>query len=161
MGRQRQADSAVRSGGAADRTARGGTTAAFAGARLAGSPEKQPTLLLDYTRPLDNGWTLNANYSLATVGDVYTKVRLRNKGEALPGYTVHGVSVGVGSGPWHATLYADNLFDKYAVTSVRRDRTYIYDIERDSLSPIPSRTYYQSMLRPRTVGLEFSYRFDL
>ena len=134
---------------------------AFDGDRLAGSPEKQATLLLDYTRPLDNGWTLSANYSLATVGDVYTKVGLRNNGEALPGYTVHGLAVGVSSGPWRATLYADNVFDKYAVTSVRRDRTYIYDVERDSLGPIPSRTYYQSMLRPRTVGLEFAYHFDL
>ena len=37
---------------------------AFDGDRLSGSPEQQGTLLLDYTRPLDNGWTLNANYSL-------------------------------------------------------------------------------------------------
>ena len=134
---------------------------AFDGDRLAGSPEEQGTLLVDYTRPLANGWTLGANYSVTAVGDVYTKVGLRNFGEALPGYAVHGVSVGVSSGPWSATLYADNVFDKYAVTSVRRSRDYVYEIERDGLDPIPSRTYYQSMLRPRTVGLEFSYRFDL
>ena len=77
------------------------------------------------------------------------------------------VELGVASGPWSATLYADNLFDKYAVTSVRRDPSYIRMIERfdlgtgEPISSIPSRTYFQSMLRPRTVGLEFSYRFDL
>ncbi|HET9694571.1 MAG TPA: TonB-dependent receptor [Steroidobacteraceae bacterium] len=140
---------------------------AFDGDRLAGSPEEQATLLLDYTRPLDNGWTLNANYSLTTVGDVYTKVGLRNNGEALPGYTVHGLAVGVSSGPWRATLYADNVFDKYAVTSVRRDPTYVrpicteFDANDECVASIPSRTYFQSMLRPRTVGLEFAYRFDL
>ena len=37
---------------------------AFDGDRLAGTPEQQGTLLLDYTRPLDNGWTLEADYSL-------------------------------------------------------------------------------------------------
>ena len=132
---------------------------AFAGDRLPGSPEEQGTLVLDYARPLDNGWTFNANYSLTAVGDVQTQVG--QYGEVLPGYAIHGLSVGVGSGPWRASLYADNVFDKYAVTSVRRDRGYIYDVERDALSSIPSRTYYQSILRPRTVGLEFAYRFDL
>ncbi|HET7204718.1 MAG TPA: TonB-dependent receptor [Steroidobacteraceae bacterium] len=143
---------------------------AFDGDRLAGTPEEQGTLLLDYARPLDNGWTLNANYSLTAVSDVYTKVGLRNNGEVLPGYAIHAASVGVSSGPWSVTLFADNLFDKYAVTSVRRDPSYIRMIERldwstpdpdDQLASIPSRTYFQSMLRPRTVGLEFSYRFDL
>jgi outer membrane receptor protein involved in Fe transport len=140
---------------------------AFDGDRLAGTPEQQGTLLVDYTRPLDNGWTLNANYSMTAVSDVYTKVGLRNNGEVLPGYAIHGASVGVASGPWSVTLFADNLFDKYAVTSVRRDPSYIRMIERfdpgtgDPIASIPSRTYFQSMLRPRTVGLEFSYRFDL
>jgi hypothetical protein len=65
------------------------------------------------------------------------------------------------------TLFADNLFDKYAVTSVRRDPSYARMVERfdpgtgDPIASIPSRTYFQSMLRPRTVGLEVAYRFDL
>ena len=134
---------------------------AFDGDRLSGSPEQQGTLLLDYTRPLDNGWTLNANYSFTAVSDVYTKVGLRNNGEALPGYAIHGASIGMGVGPWAASLYVDNLFDKYAITSVRRDPSYIRQIERADLAPIDSRTYFQSMLRPRTVGLEVTYRFDL
>lgn len=137
---------------------------AFDGDRLAGSPEKQGTVLLDYSRELANGWTFGADYSFTAVSDVYTKVGLRNNGEVLPGYAIHGTSVGVANGPWSARLYADNLFDKYAVTSVRRDPSYIRPIVREpqaDLAPIPSRTYFQSMLRPRTVGLEFTYRFDL
>ena len=134
---------------------------AFDGDRLSGSPEQQGTLLLDYTRPLDNGWTLNANYSFTAVSNVYTKVGLRNNGEALPGYAIHGASIGMGVGPWAASLYVDNLFDKYAITSVRRDPSYIRQIERVDLTPIDLRMYFQSMLRPRTMGLEITYRFDL
>ena len=132
---------------------------AFDGDRLSGSPEQQGTLLLDYTRPLNNDWTLTANYSFTAVSDVYTKVGLRNNGEALPGYAIHGAAIGVGTGAWAASLYVDNLFDKYAITSVRRDPSYIRPIERTGLAPIDSRTYFQSMLRPRTLGLEVTYRF--
>jgi outer membrane receptor protein involved in Fe transport len=139
---------------------------AFDGDRLAGSPEQQGTLLLAYTRPLDNGLTLMADYSLTAVSDVYTKVGLRDNGEALPGWAVHGLSFSLTEGAWTARLYADNLFDKYAVTSVRRDRTYIRRLGTGPTDVVPeeqfaSRTYFQSMLRPRTIGLEFSYRFDL
>jgi iron complex outermembrane recepter protein len=140
---------------------------AFDGDRLAGSPEQQGTLSLKYRRPLDKGWMLQANYALTAVSDVYTQVGLRDNGEALPGYAVHGASVGLSSGPWAATLYVDNLFDKYAVTSVRRDPSYIRPIERQPLpdgtplDPVDSRTYFESMLRPRSLGLEVSYRFAL
>jgi iron complex outermembrane recepter protein len=130
---------------------------ALDGDRLSGSPEQQGTLLLAYTRPLDNGLTVTADYSLTAVSDVYTKVGLRDNGEAMPGWAVHGLSFGLSDGQWSARLYADNLFDKYAVTSVRKDRSFIGPVSEFFLS----RSYFQSMLRPRTVGLELNYRFDL
>ena len=34
-------------------------------------------------------------------------------------------------------------------------------VERTDLAPIDLRMYFQSMLRPRTMGLEVTYRFDL
>ncbi len=135
---------------------------AFDGDRLSGSPEQQGTLLLDYTRPLDNGWTLNANYSFTAVSDVYTKVGLRNNGEALPGYAIHGASIGMGVRPLGGELVC-----RQSVRQVRRSRRCAAipatsgTIERADLAPIDSRTYFQSMLRPRTVGLEVTYRFDL
>ena len=138
-----------------------GQADAFDGDRLAGSPEQQGTLLLAYARPLDNGYTIGADYSLTAVSDVYTKVGLRNNGEALGGYSLHGASVTLSRDQWSARLYADNLFDKYAITSVRRDRSYVRAIERTDGSFVDSRTYFQSMLRPRTIGLEFTYKFDL
>ena len=115
-------------------------------------------MLLAYTKPLDNDLSLQADYSFTAVSDVYTKVGLRNNGESLPGFAIHSDSFGVTNGHWTARLYADNLFDKYAVTSVRRDPSYIRPL---GVNDFDSRTYFQSMLRPRTVGLEFGYRFDL
>jgi outer membrane receptor protein involved in Fe transport len=134
---------------------------AFSGDRLAGTPESQGTLLLAYTRPLASGYTLKADYSLTAVSNVYTKVGLRNNGEALPGWAVHGLSLGLDGDRWGARLYADNLFDKYAITSVRRDRSYIRTLGGPDEDQFRSRTYFQSMLRPRTVGIEFNYRFEL
>ncbi|HEX7375292.1 MAG TPA: TonB-dependent receptor, partial [Steroidobacteraceae bacterium] len=134
---------------------------AFKGDRLAGTPQEQGTLLLAYTRPLDDGLTLTADYSLTAVSDVYTKVGLRDNGEALPGWAVHGLAVGLTNKQWTARLYADNLFDKYAITSVRRDRSYIRTLGGKFDDQFRSRTYFQSMLRPRTIGVEFNYRFEL
>jgi outer membrane receptor protein involved in Fe transport len=139
---------------------------AFAGDRLAGTPEVQGTMLLAYTRPLNNGLTLTADYSLTATSDVYTKVGLRNNGEVLGGYAVHGAAIGLAGDRWSARLYADNLFDKYAVTSVRRDTSYIRQVPDplevpDAPQYFDLRLYFESPLRPRTIGLEFGYRFDL
>jgi outer membrane receptor protein involved in Fe transport len=128
----------------------------FDGDRLAGAPEQQGSLLVNYARPLENDWIFEANYGLTVVSDVYTKVGLRNNGEVLPGFALHNAALGLTTDRWTVRLYADNLFDKYAVTSVRRDPSYIRQI-----GAFDSRLYFQGILRPRTVGLELGYRFDL
>ena len=46
-------------------------------------------------------------------------------GETLGGYTVHRASIGLSKDTWSATLYADNLFDKFAETAVRADPGWI------------------------------------
>jgi outer membrane receptor protein involved in Fe transport len=129
---------------------------AYAGDRLSGSPEQQGALLVAVTQPLRDGWQFEADYTLYAVGDVYTKVGLRDNGEILPGYAVSGLSFGVTNDRWTARLYADNLFDKYAVTSVRRDPSYIRQV-----GLFDSRRYFEAMLRPRTIGLELNYRFGM
>jgi iron complex outermembrane recepter protein len=78
--------------------------AAFDGDRVSGSPEQQGSLLLAYTRPLDNGLTLQADYAFTAIGNVYTKVGLRNNGEVLPGFAIHSASFGVTDGRWTARL---------------------------------------------------------
>ncbi|HEY8522051.1 MAG TPA: TonB-dependent receptor [Gammaproteobacteria bacterium] len=127
---------------------------AFAGDRLAGTPEHQGSFYVAYTRPLASGWTLDAAYGFTATSDVLTKVGLRANGETLGGYTVHNASLGLSKDRWSATLYADNLTDKFVETAVRTDPAMIYDMNGFRL-----RSYFRNVLRPRSVGVEFRYRF--
>ncbi len=52
------------------------------------------------------------------------------------------------------TVYADNAFDKYAVTGVRADPSFIRPVGQFDL-----RRYYNNIIRPRQVGLRVNYRF--
>ena len=126
---------------------------AFAGDRLAGTPEHQGSLHATYFRPLRNGLGLDVDYGLTFTSDVLTKVGMRANGERLGGYTLHSASVGIGDERWSARLYADNLLDKFAETGVREDPSFIRDINGFS-----SRRYFRNVLRPRTIGIEFRYR---
>ncbi|HEU4617895.1 MAG TPA: TonB-dependent receptor [Gammaproteobacteria bacterium] len=126
---------------------------AFAGDRLAGTPEQQGSFLATYSRPLRNGMRLRASYGLTATSDVLTKVGLRANGETLGGYTIHSASIGVGREQWTANLYADNLTDKFAETGVRVDPSYI-----ENINGFDSRRYFRDVLRPRSIGIEFRYR---
>jgi outer membrane receptor protein involved in Fe transport len=125
---------------------------AFSGDRVSGTPEQQLSLYLSHITTLSSGMALEAAYGLTATSDVYTKVGLRGDGEVLGGYTVHHASVGIGRDRWQATLYADNLTNKFAETSVRQDPTFVRDVGDFAL-----RRYFRNVLRPRTVGIEFRY----
>lgn len=127
---------------------------AFSGDRLSGTPEHMGSLFVSYERPLSNGWNLDASYGITATSDVLTKVGLRGNGERLGGYSVHSASVQVSRDQWSATLYADNLTNKFAETSVRQDPSYVRDVGNFAL-----RRYYRDVLRPRAVGIEFRYSF--
>jgi outer membrane receptor protein involved in Fe transport len=125
---------------------------AFSGDRLSGTPEHQVAFELRHRRQLSNGWNLDAGYSVTTTTDVLTRVGMRNGGESLGGYTIHSASLAVSRDQWQATLYADNLWDKFAETSVRLEPSSIR-----SVNGFDVRRYYRNVLRPRSVGLEFRY----
>jgi outer membrane receptor protein involved in Fe transport len=127
-------------------------TDAFSGDRLSGTPEHQGSFAAGYYRALRNGWDLDVGYGVTFSSDVLTKVGLRNDGETLGGYALHGMSAGVAHGRWSAALYADNLTNKFAETAVRFDPTAIRDVGDFTL-----RRYYRNVLRPRSVGVEFRY----
>ena len=125
---------------------------AFAGDRLAGTPEHHGSFYANYYRTLPNGLRLDVDYGLTFTGNVLTKVGQRNSGEVLGGYTLHNASVGIGKGRWGAMLYADNLFDKFAETAVRESPAFIRQVDG-----VVSRRYFRDVLRPRTFGVEFRY----
>jgi len=125
---------------------------AFAGDRLAGTPEHHGSFYANYYRMLPGGMRLDIDYGLTFTGNVLTRVGQRNGGEVLGGYTLHNISVGIGKDRWTATLYADNLLDKFAETGVRETPEAIRDVAGFS-----SRRYFRDVLRPRTFGVALRY----
>lgn len=125
---------------------------AFAGDRLAGTPEHQLSFELGHARQLQNGWNLAFGYSVSATSDVLTRVGMRNGGERLGGYSVHNVAVSMSRARWQATLYADNITDKYAETAVRQEPSSIR-----AVNGFDVRRYFRNVLRPRSIGLEFRY----
>jgi outer membrane receptor protein involved in Fe transport len=127
---------------------------AFSGDRLAGAPEHQGSFEVAHVRQLRSGWDLDVSYGFTATSDLLTKVGGRDNGETLGGYTVHHLSVGIAQDVWSAVVYADNLTDKFAESAVRLDPSVTRDVGGFTL-----RRYYRNVFRPRTVGVEFRYRF--
>jgi outer membrane receptor protein involved in Fe transport len=127
---------------------------AFRGDRLPGSPRQTLAFGLTYETEVYQGMPLLVNYGLNYIGDVYTRVGLRDFGERLPSYTLHNLSATLSGDVWDITLYAKNLFDKYAITSTRSGRENIRQV-----NDFDVRLYGQFVNQPRTVGVEFTYNF--
>lgn len=132
-----------------------------AGDRLPGSPESQATFQANYLMPLGSDWTLDFDYGLAMVGNIITKVGLRESGETLPGYSIHHAAATLHSGSWSLSLYSRNLLNKYAVTGVRSNRNFIQTVTDENGDPVRVRSYMEDVLRPREIGLRFTYDFKL
>jgi iron complex outermembrane receptor protein len=134
-----------------------GTDGAKDGDRLPGSPEHQFSMGINYQTEVFNDKTLDINYGLTAQSDVISKVGLRDNGEALPGYSLSNISAKLTADAWSTTLYVDNLFNKYAVTSVRRSDA---DITTANGADI-QRNYGYFINRPLTVGIKFNYQFEI
>ncbi|TMP75082.1 TonB-dependent receptor [Pseudoalteromonas sp. S1608] len=134
-----------------------GTDGAKDGDRLPGSPEHQFSMGINYQTEVFNDKTLDINYGLTAQSDVISKVGLRDNGEALPGYSLSNISAKLTADAWSTTLYVDNLFNKYAVTSVRRSDA---DITTANGADI-QRNYGYFINRPLTVGIKFNYKFEM
>ena len=129
---------------------------AFDGDRLPGTPEHQGFLAANYAWNLNDGSQIDFDYSVTATSDVLTKVGERNFGESLDGYYLHNVSATWMKDNWRVTLYGDNVFDEYAVSGVRSDRSWI----GETLGLFESRRYSQNVIRPRQIGMRFIYNFD-
>jgi outer membrane receptor protein involved in Fe transport len=107
---------------------------------------------------------LDVNYGMTYQSDLYTTVGLKNDGEVIDGYSLSNMSASISSEDWSVTMYIDNLFDEYAVTSVRSNKGSIglskYD-EYNQNRPDLARGYGYFLSTPRTVGVKFSYNFSI
>ncbi|TMP25931.1 TonB-dependent receptor [Pseudoalteromonas rubra] len=134
-----------------------GTDGAKDGDRLPGSPEHQFSLGVNYSTEVMGDKTLDINYGLTAQSDIISKVGLRDSGETLSGYGISNLSAKLTGDMWSATLYVNNLFNKYAFTSVRRD---VRDITTSNGAEI-QRNYGHYLNKPLTVGIKFDYQFEL
>lgn len=134
------------------------------GDRLPGAPEHQLSFGLRYEQDVLDDKLLSINYGMTAQSDVITKVGLKADGETLAGYALSNLSAKLTGDMWSATIYVDNLFDKYAFTSVRRDKSWAGMAKYEELNkdlPELQRVYGHYTTTPRTIGMKFTYNFEL
>lgn len=134
------------------------------GDRLPGSPETQISFGLSYGTEVLGDKYLDIAYGLTYQSDIITKVGLRADGETISGYSIHNLSAKLSGESWAVTLYADNLFDKYAFTNTRRDAGDIGLANFSYLNsndPALQRNYGHFVLQPRKIGIRFEYLFEI
>ncbi len=130
------------------------------GDRLPGSPEHQGSLFVTWQQPLTDQYSLELNYGVAGVSDVLTRAGKRGAGEALGGYVVQDASATLLAENWSATLFVDNLANRYAETSARQTRAFVRQLTDQGEGPVNVRRYYKDVLAPRMFGLRFSMDLD-
>ena len=139
----------------ADATQPDGKADAFAGDRLPGSTKHSASAQLTYTQPLANGTDIEASWATTYTGDIYSRVGLRGHGEVIPAYTTHRASVTYHGEHFDLGVYADNIFDKYAITSIGNDVSS-YNQARTG---VVERYYATGILTPRRVGIDFRFHY--
>ncbi|MFY8351115.1 TonB-dependent receptor [Pseudoalteromonas sp. SSM20] len=134
------------------------------GDRLPGAPKHQVSFGITYNTEVLDDKLLTFNYGLTAQSDVITKVGLKADGETLAGFAMSNLSLRLAGEAWSTTFYVNNLFDKYAQTSVRRDKSWIGEGKFPELSkqlPELQRVYGHYVTTPRTIGIKFNYAFEL
>ena len=128
---------------------------AFSGDRLPGSAKNSGSAQVMYSYPLGDNRKIEANWATIYRGEIYSRVGLRGNGEAIPGYVTHSASLTYVTKPFEVGLFADNIFDKYAVTAISNDRSSFNQVRTD----VVERYYSRGVLTPRRVGVEFRFHY--
>ncbi len=127
------------------------------GDRLPGAPEHQGTLFLSYLWPVAQGYMLEFDYGVTAISDVLTRTGERGFGEKLPGYAIQDVAAMLSRDQWSLTLFAKNVFDKYAETSASNTKAYVQTVSDANGDTVYVRSYRHDVLPPRMVGLRFTW----
>ncbi|WP_239805502.1 TonB-dependent receptor [Croceicoccus hydrothermalis] len=127
---------------------------AMDGDRLPGSAKNAGSIGATYVQPLTNG-DLIANWTTVYRGDVVSRLGWeRAYGELIPSYVTHRARLTYDTDKFSIGLFANNIFDKYAIVSVANDRSRI-----GINDGVAVRYYRQVVLNPRTVGIEGRVKF--
>ncbi len=123
--------------------------------RLPGSTKNSGSAQLIYTHPLDGGSDIEASWASTYTGNIYSRVGLRGFGEKIPGYVTHRAAVTYHAPAFDVGLFVDNIFDKYAYTSVSNDLSSF----NQTRTGVIERYYARSVLTPRRGGIELRFRY--
>lgn len=127
---------------------------AFVGDRLPGTSKHAGSITATYTVPMADEAELYLLWSTAARSDTYSTTGLRGYGEAIPGYSISRASITYKTPQLEVSLFANNVFDKYAVSSVSND----YTLARAN-DGVLIRSYGFGVIQPRTMGAEIRGRF--
>ena len=130
---------------------------ALAGDRLPGSTRHQGSIIATYQTDLGNDTGLMINWAATYRGDIYSKTGLRGFGEVIPGYWLNRSAVTITKGRYEFSMFANNIFNTYAVTSVGNDFSRI-GVQNPDYG-ISRRFYSYSVVPPRIFGFEARVRF--
>ena len=127
---------------------------AFSGDRLPGSAKNSGSLGATYIHPFSDG-SIVANWTATYRGNVVTRLGWdRTYGDKLPGYVLHRAALGYETDKYSIGLFANNIFDKYAVASVANDRSRI-----GLNDGVLLRYYKRTVINPRTFGIEARLKY--
>lgn len=127
---------------------------ALKGDRLPGSTRHSASLGANYTVPLLGG-DLIGDWTATYRGDVVTRLGWeRAFGDKLPGFVLHRASLNWQNETFSLGVFANNIFNKYTVSAVSNDRSRV-----GLNNGVLLRYYRQSVINPRTGGVEMRVRF--
>ena len=127
----------------------------FDGDRLPGSTKHQASAQLTYTYPLANGGDIEASWAATYTGSIYSRIGLRGFGEKIPDYLTHRASLTYHGEHYDIGLFADNIFNKYAVTGISNDISSFNQVRTD----VVERYYTRGVLTPRRVGVDMRFHY--
>ncbi|ODT86415.1 TonB-dependent receptor [Phenylobacterium sp. SCN 70-31] len=134
---------------------------AFDGDRLPGSPKHQASVFVTYEQPIAEGLNLELNYSGRYVSDILSAVGNRGGAITFDDYTMHNLSATLsGDGrDWSVTLYAENIFDKFAESGGNGNPWYNNGTVTDETGRTVFVRSFTNPLPPRKVGVRFTKKF--
>lgn len=127
---------------------------AFKGDRLPGTSRHAGSITATYALPVGNDAELDFLWSTAARSNTYSTTGLRGYGEAIPGYSTSRAAITFKKAQWELSIFSNNIFDKYATTSVSND----YTLARAN-DGVLIRSYGFGVIQPRTTGAEMRVHF--
>ncbi len=118
------------------------------GALLPDVPQWSGALSVNYERPLfgDCSGFMGTNWRYS--GSRYSDFTAIGPRQHMPSYNIVDLRAGVGTHKWALTLYAKNVVDKIAISTVQANTS------AGGLGP-----QYATVFQPRTLGVDLSMKF--